>query len=161
MKRDKVQAHVDGLEDQSDQAYLRAAAHMGVFVRWSIERDAFDTSDSLDNKSYLAAVDLVRAAKMPGGEFILEYCDGKIDSSLFYPPHDRFFDCYYHDYLEWFDRFAGERRYRLDESELDFARIREELDRAYAYFRESDPIIARTQIESPKSKSHCMYYSRF
>lgn len=122
-------------EEQENEIWLLAGNHIGLFLRWVIDR-GFQGEDADPD-----SCDKVRNGLMSGAEYLMQWCDGKLwdedirDDILpfvkeYYDDGDRFFK----DYCDCCG--IGMPVYGFVSGDEDFARLKERMDAAYAKFAE-------------------------
>lgn len=83
----------------------RAATHMGMYFAWAVERNLYATTLEHDFGEALAQL---RAGKLSGGQFLLQYRDGQLKRDDFNLLGQRFSDYYYADDDEGYGAFMDD-----------------------------------------------------
>ena len=118
-------------DEQIDELWLMAGDHIGMFLRWIIERgfggEEFDPEHCED----------VRSGKLSGTKFLMWDCDGKLLEDDIREDILPFVDKYYNDgYLDDYCECCGGDSpvYGFMTTEEEFARLRERMDAAFEAF---------------------------
>lgn len=118
--------------EQANEVWLLAANHIGLFLRWIIER-GFEGEDAVPEDC-----ERVRAGQMTGAEYLMENCDGKLWDSDIREDVLPFAQQYYGEGQEYLDNYVaccldGDDKpcYGVFTNEEDYARLKERNDAAY------------------------------
>lgn len=122
-------------EEQEDEIWLLAGNHIGLFLRWIIDR-GFQGEDA-DPES----CEKVRSGLMSGTEYLMQWCDGKLwdedireDILPFVKDHYEEGDRFFKDYCDCCGIDLPV--YGFISGDEDYARLKERIDEAYAKFTE-------------------------
>ena len=122
-------------EKQEEEISLLAAQHIGLFLRWIIER-GFEGDDSDKEEC-----EKVRSGQLSGAEYLLKNCDGKLWDEDIREDILPFAESYYgngNDYLDdYYDCCTNDDDkplYGVKCSEADYLRLKDKIDKAYEKF---------------------------
>lgn len=121
-------------EKQEEEIRLFAAEHIGLFMRWIIER-GFEGEDSDKEEC-----EKVRNGQLSGAEYLLKNCDGKLwgedirEDIL--PFAESYYDgnVYFNDYSRCCTNDDDRPPYGVKCSETDYLRLKNKIDKAYEKF---------------------------
>ncbi len=121
----------DLTDEQTNEIYLLAANHIGLFLRWIFD-NGFEGEDTDEE-----GAERVRNGEISGAEYLLGWCDGKfwdVDvSENILDFVNEYYDCYFHDYtycLTSPDRPC----YSFISGDEDYGKIAPFIDNAYHSF---------------------------
>lgn len=124
-------------EKQEDEIWILAANHIGLFLRWIIERGLEgDDADVEDCEK-------VRNGQMSGTEYLLRNCDGKLwdeDIREDILPFIEFYynsNAYYSDYGDCCTNDDDKPCFGIISSEDDYLQLKGKIDEAYKNFLET------------------------
>lgn len=126
-------------EEQEEKIWLLAANHIGLFLKWIIDR-GFEGDESDKDEC-----EKVKNGQMSGTEFLLENCDGKFwDSDIredilpfikfYYESND-----YFADYGECCLSDPDKPCYGVISDETDYLKLKAKIDAAYNRFLAENP----------------------
>ena len=121
-------------QEQIRTIALHAGNHIGLFLRWLVDRD-LQSPEALPEK-----VEKLRAGGMTGAEFLMEECDGRLWEEDISPQAMPFVREYY-DGGKYFEDYGdcclGDDKplYGTLTSEEDYRQLSARIDRAYEEFK--------------------------
>ena len=120
-------------EEQQNEILLLAGNHIGLFLRWIIERGL--QGEAADEDSCREVLD----GRMSGTEYLVKCCDGKLWNSDICE-EVRLFVEYYYDGSVYFKDYADccladAPCYGIISGEEDYRRLCERIDSAYESFK--------------------------
>lgn len=119
--------------EQISEVELMAANHIGVFIKWIIDR-GFEGEDA-----DIEGCKKVRDREITGSEYLIQYCDGKLWWTDICEDLYPFVEEYYYDtesgkYLYDYGEYClptPDSYYNVISSEEDYKRFKERLDMVY------------------------------
>ena len=128
-------------EEQYREIELKASNHIGLFIRWIMDRHFEGEECAKDG------CDKVRSGEISGAEYLLDYCDGKLWDVDIRSDIMPFVNAYYVESSDFFGDygetcgFEGEKEapcYGFISGDGDYNRLKERIDKAYEKFCEGN-----------------------
>lgn len=129
-KFDDLSWHAGAADFPDDAPEENGATHIGMFLAWAIDNGLF-----ADPEVPPEAVEAVRKRTMPGRQFLIEHCDGKLFSGLFSEESADFAASRYDNFMADFKRLlcAGlASDYYVEDTEANQAIMAKALDLHWA-----------------------------
>lgn len=122
-------------EEQENEIWLLAGNHIGLFLRWIIDR-GFQGEDADPD-----SCDKVRRGLMSGTEYLMQWCDGKLWDEDICDDVLPFVKEYYENGDQFFKDYGDccgidMPAYGFISGDEDFLRLKERIDEAYAKYTE-------------------------